>query len=191
VSDLAQHYLVKAGITAIRRVRKSDNNRIARACGATIVARTDEIQEKDIGTGCGLFEVKKLGDEYFTFLTECDNPKVGNSVAVHVHSRARSHLSGRIARGSSRSCIPCAELRVPAPDLKLVAVRDFCTWDRMRAKSYGFISNFQSSFVVLYFSFLFFSCFEIDPSSSFSSPISPICVRRPAPSCCGDRRWTC
>jgi chaperonin GroEL (HSP60 family) len=97
VSDLAQHYLVKAGITAIRRVRKSDNNRIARACGATIVARTDEIQEKDIGTGCGLFEVKKLGDEYFTFLTECDNPKVGDSVAVHVHSRARSHPSSRIA----------------------------------------------------------------------------------------------
>lgn len=31
--DLAQHFLVKAGITAIRRVRKSDNNRIARACG--------------------------------------------------------------------------------------------------------------------------------------------------------------
>merc|ERR1712179_790848 len=41
VSDLAQHYLVKAGITAVRRVRKSDNNRIARACGATVVNRTD------------------------------------------------------------------------------------------------------------------------------------------------------
>lgn len=30
VSDLAQHFLVKAGISCIRRVRKSDNNRIAR-----------------------------------------------------------------------------------------------------------------------------------------------------------------
>jgi len=30
VSDLAQHYLVKAGVSVIRRVRKSDNNRIAR-----------------------------------------------------------------------------------------------------------------------------------------------------------------
>lgn len=75
VSDLAQHYLVKAGITAIRRVRKSDNNRIARACGATIVNRTEELQESDIGTGCGLFEIKKMGDEYFCFVTECKNPK--------------------------------------------------------------------------------------------------------------------
>jgi len=75
VSDLAQHYLVKANISVIRRVRKSDNNRIARACGATIVSRTDELKEEDIGTQCGLFEVDKIGDEYFTFLTECKNPK--------------------------------------------------------------------------------------------------------------------
>jgi len=75
VSDLAQHYLVKANISVIRRVRKSDNNRIARACGATIANRTDELREEDIGTGCGLYEIEKIGDEYFTFLTECKNPK--------------------------------------------------------------------------------------------------------------------
>lgn len=75
VSDLAQHFLVKAGISVIRRVRKSDNNRIARACGATIVNRTDEIREDDLGTGCGLFYIEKFGDEYFTFLVECENPK--------------------------------------------------------------------------------------------------------------------
>lgn len=75
VSDLAQHYLVKAGITAIRRLRKTDNLRVARACGATIVNRTEELTEKDVGTGCGLFEVKKMGDEYFTFITECEDPK--------------------------------------------------------------------------------------------------------------------
>ena len=63
VSDLAQHYLVKANITAFRRLRKSDMNRVARACGATIINRTDELQETDIGTGCGLFEIRKIGDE--------------------------------------------------------------------------------------------------------------------------------
>ncbi len=63
VSDLAQHYLAKANITAFRRLRKTDNNRVARATGATIVSRTDEIQESDIGTECGLFEMKKIGDE--------------------------------------------------------------------------------------------------------------------------------
>lgn len=75
VSDMAQHYLVKANISVIRRVRKTDNNRIARASGATIVHRISELQEKDIGTGCGLFEVSKIGDEYFTWFVDCDAPK--------------------------------------------------------------------------------------------------------------------
>ncbi|KAI0596055.1 T-complex protein 1 [Biscogniauxia sp. FL1348] len=75
VSDLAQHYFMKANITALRRVRKTDNNRIARATGATIVNRVDDLQESDIGTQCGLFEIEKIGDEYFTFLTQCKSPK--------------------------------------------------------------------------------------------------------------------
>ncbi|KAI8150923.1 T-complex protein 1 subunit gamma [Colletotrichum sp. SAR 10_70] len=75
VSDLAQHYFVKANVTALRRVRKTDNNRIARATGATIVNRVDDLQDSDVGTLCGLFEIEKIGDEYFTFLTKCQNPK--------------------------------------------------------------------------------------------------------------------
>lgn len=75
VSDLAQHFLMKAGVSVIRRVRKTDNNRIARAVGATIVNRTEELKEEDVGTECGLFEIEKIGDEYFTFLVECKNPK--------------------------------------------------------------------------------------------------------------------
>lgn len=51
---------LQAGISALRRLRKSDNNRIARACGATIVNRTDELKEEDVGTGAGLFEIKKV-----------------------------------------------------------------------------------------------------------------------------------
>lgn len=61
--DLAQHYLLKANISSIRRVRKMDNNRIARATGATIVNRVDDLKECDIGTECGLFKVEKIGDE--------------------------------------------------------------------------------------------------------------------------------
>ncbi|KAL5005342.1 hypothetical protein ScPMuIL_018798 [Solemya velum] len=75
VSDLAQHFLLKAGVSCIRRVRKTDNNRIARAVGATVVSRTDELKEEDVGLHCGLFEIKKFGDEYFTFLVECKDPK--------------------------------------------------------------------------------------------------------------------
>ena len=47
VSDLAQHYLQRANITALRRVRKSDNNRLAKATGATIVHRPEELLESD------------------------------------------------------------------------------------------------------------------------------------------------
>lgn len=75
VSDLAQHYLMKANISVVRRVRKSDNNRIARVCGATIANRTDELKEEDVGTKAGLFEIKKIGEEYYCFLTECEDPK--------------------------------------------------------------------------------------------------------------------
>jgi len=62
-SDLAQHYFMKADVTALRRVRKTDNNRIARATGATIVNRLEDLTEADVGTECGLFEIEKIGDE--------------------------------------------------------------------------------------------------------------------------------
>ena len=75
LSDLATHYLCKAGITALRRVRKTDNNRIARATGASIVHRVEELKEEDIGTGAGLFKVEKLGEEYFSFFVDCKEPK--------------------------------------------------------------------------------------------------------------------
>mmetsp|Transcript_11141 Transcript_11141/g.19471 ORF Transcript_11141/g.19471 Transcript_11141/m.19471 type:complete len:561 (-) Transcript_11141:423-2105(-) len=75
LSDLASHFLTKAGVSAIRRLRKTDNNRISRACGATIVHRTEEIRESDVGTGAGLFEVVKIGDEYYTFVVDCKEPK--------------------------------------------------------------------------------------------------------------------
>eukprot|EP00375_Theileria_parva_P001053 XP_763724.1 T-complex protein 1 subunit gamma [Theileria parva strain Muguga] len=75
VSDLAQHYLVKAGISCLRRVRKSDTNRISKACGATIVNRPEEITESDIGHRCKLFHVDKIGDEYYSFFDLCTDPK--------------------------------------------------------------------------------------------------------------------
>lgn len=91
--DTAQYILERNNVSALRRVRKSDNNRIALAVGATIVNRPEDLQESDVGTDCGLFNIEKIGDEYvpsfpilplthpsnecryFTFLTECSNPK--------------------------------------------------------------------------------------------------------------------
>lgn len=74
--DLAQHVLLKANITAIRRVRKSDNNRIARAVGATIVNRVEDLRDSDVGTQCGLFHIEKFGDEYV--------PGIAQNKSLHV-----------------------------------------------------------------------------------------------------------
>uniref|UniRef100_A0A7S2J9F8 T-complex protein 1 subunit gamma n=1 Tax=Zooxanthella nutricula TaxID=1333877 RepID=A0A7S2J9F8_9DINO len=75
VSDLAQHFLLKANISVIRRIRKTDNNRIARVTGAQICNRTEELSEHMVGSKCGLFQIKKIGDEYFTYMTQCEDPK--------------------------------------------------------------------------------------------------------------------
>jgi len=75
ISDIAQHFLMKNGnVSCLRRVRKTDNNRIARVTGATIVNRPEELLDSDVGTECGIFEVKKIGDDYFSFFQECKNP---------------------------------------------------------------------------------------------------------------------
>ncbi|KAJ3762586.1 chaperonin Cpn60/TCP-1 family [Lentinula raphanica] len=75
ISDLAQHHFLKHNVSCIRRVRKSDNNRIALAVGATIVNRVEDLRESDVGTGCEEMRVEKIGDEYFTLLAPCTSPR--------------------------------------------------------------------------------------------------------------------
>ena len=75
VSDLAAHFLQKAGISVLRRLRKTDNNRIARATGAVICSVPEEVKESDVGTGCGLFEISKISDEFFAYIVQCKAPK--------------------------------------------------------------------------------------------------------------------
>jgi len=72
--DLAQHFLMNANISVIRRLRKMDNNRLAKATGAVIGHRPSEMTESHIGTKCTLFEISKIGDEYYSYFA-CDNPK--------------------------------------------------------------------------------------------------------------------
>lgn len=74
-SDLALHLLLRANVSVIRRIRKTDNNRVAKATGGTVVSRVEELKECDLGLGSASFEVSKIGDEYFTFITECKEPK--------------------------------------------------------------------------------------------------------------------
>ena len=74
IDDLAQHYLAKHGIMAIRRSKKSDMEALAKATGGRIVSNLDSISNDDIGFA-GLVQVRKIGDDDMTFVTDCKNPK--------------------------------------------------------------------------------------------------------------------
>ncbi|GIQ84318.1 T-complex protein 1, gamma subunit [Kipferlia bialata] len=71
----AQHLFVKEGVAVLRRVRKSGNNRVALVTGATVLHRPEDIEEHHVGTGAGLFEVRKIGDETFSFIHHAENPR--------------------------------------------------------------------------------------------------------------------
>ncbi len=74
IDDIAQHFLSKYNILAVRRVTKSDLEKISKATGASIVSNLDSISEEDIGFA-GRVEEKFVGDENMIFVEECKNPK--------------------------------------------------------------------------------------------------------------------
>lgn len=74
IDDLVQHYLAKEGIYALRRVKKSDIEKISKATGANIVGNIDEITAEDLGKA-EIVEQKKVGEDEMTFITGCENPK--------------------------------------------------------------------------------------------------------------------
>ncbi len=74
IDDLAQHYLSKDGIYAVRRVKKSDVEKLSKATGAAIVSSIEELSDQDLGAA-EMVEQVKIGDDYLTFVTGCKNPK--------------------------------------------------------------------------------------------------------------------
>ncbi len=74
IDDMAQYFLAKNNIYAVRRVKESDMRKIARATGARVITNLKELKSEDLGRA-GLVEEKKVGDESMTFIVECENPK--------------------------------------------------------------------------------------------------------------------
>ncbi|MFV2041470.1 MAG: thermosome subunit beta, partial [Candidatus Hydrothermarchaeales archaeon] len=74
IDDLAEHYLAKAGIFAIKRAKKSDMEKLSKATGASIVTNLDDLSSDDLGSA-GVVEVVKIGDDEMTFVKECNDPK--------------------------------------------------------------------------------------------------------------------
>ena len=93
IDDVAMHYLAKNGIYAIKRVKKSDISRIAKATGAELVTDIKDLTSDKLGTAGHIFE-KKIFDQKFTFVEECDNPK---SCSIIVRGSTR-HISSEIER---------------------------------------------------------------------------------------------
>lgn len=74
VSDLAYSILAEHKITCLRRFKKTDMIRIAKATGSTIINCIDDIKPEHLGS-CGIFECKKLGQVFYSFFTQCKSPK--------------------------------------------------------------------------------------------------------------------
>ncbi|MGD0644488.1 MAG: thermosome subunit beta [Candidatus Bathyarchaeia archaeon] len=74
IDDLAQHFLARKGIVAIRRAKKSDMEKLAKATGGKIVSRIDDISPADLGYAA-LVEERRIGDDKMTFIEGCKNPK--------------------------------------------------------------------------------------------------------------------
>ncbi len=74
IDDVAQHYLAKAGILAVRRLKKSDIENLARATGANIVNSIDAITPTDLGAA-GLIEERKVSGDEMIYISKCKDPK--------------------------------------------------------------------------------------------------------------------
>jgi len=74
IDDLAQHFLAKEGIAAVRRVKQSDMEKLSKATGARIVTRLKDISPKDLGHAAQVYEKKISGDD-MVFVEGCKNPK--------------------------------------------------------------------------------------------------------------------
>ena len=74
IDDMAQHFLSKHGILAVRRVKESDMTKLAKATGGRITSNIEDISEKDLG-GANLVQQKKVESDKWVFIEGCKNPQ--------------------------------------------------------------------------------------------------------------------
>jgi len=73
IDDIAQHYLSKYGILAVRRVKESDMTKLAKATSGRITTNLDDISEKDLGSA-EIVQQKKIESDKWVFIEGCSNP---------------------------------------------------------------------------------------------------------------------
>ena len=94
IDDLAQHFLAKEGIYAVRRAKKSDMQKLAKATGGKIIVNLDDLNAKALGHA-GNVEERKYGDDKLTFITDCKNPK---AVSILIRG-GTEHIVEELERG--------------------------------------------------------------------------------------------
>jgi thermosome len=93
IDDLAQHYLSKNGVYAVRRAKKSDMEKLAKATGARVVSNLDDLSKGDLGKA-GKVEEKSVAGDKMTFVMECKEAK---SVSVLIRG-ATEHVVDEVER---------------------------------------------------------------------------------------------
>jgi archaeal chaperonin len=73
IDDMAQHYLAKEGIVAVRRIKESDMTKLSKATGARIITNIDELSSTDLGSA-DLVEERKVETDKWVFVEGCKNP---------------------------------------------------------------------------------------------------------------------
>ncbi|NPA22008.1 MAG: thermosome subunit [Candidatus Micrarchaeota archaeon] len=93
IDDIAQYYLAKEGIMAVRRVKKSDMEKLARATGARIATSIDDLTEKDLGEA-QLVEERKIAGDAMIFVEGAKDPK---SVTIFIRG-GTDHVTSEVER---------------------------------------------------------------------------------------------
>jgi len=74
IDDMAQHFLAKEGVLAVRRVKESDMDKLSRATGGRMTTNLDDLKPEDLGHA-DLVEERKIGDDKMVFIEGCKDPK--------------------------------------------------------------------------------------------------------------------
>ena len=74
IDDIAQHYLAKSGILAVRRVKESDMTKLAKATGGRVTTNIDDLQAGDLGAADTVYQ-KKVESDKWVFVEGCRNPQ--------------------------------------------------------------------------------------------------------------------
>ncbi len=93
IDDVVLHYLAKEGIYAVKQVKESDLQKLARATGGKVVTGIKELSAADLGKA-GKVEERKVGDDDMTFVTGCSNPR---SVSILVRG-GTEHVTQEVER---------------------------------------------------------------------------------------------